>query len=138
MGGEDFTPDIHLFIMPCLLISGEEPFCFPEWVFKPAAQHGHPPPLTSTSGIAGDFVHVLYVITHFNFYWNHFIRPPRCHISSRGAFSVKEPTFRNPYSGDTVSPTLARLAVVAVGVQVCHHGPLGQGQEQRSDCRSQR
>lgn len=41
--GEDFTPDIHLFIMPRLLISGETPFCFPEPVFKPAAQHWHTP-----------------------------------------------------------------------------------------------
>lgn len=39
---------------------------------------------------------VLRVITHLKFHWNHFIRPPRCHISSRDTFSVQEPTFRKP------------------------------------------
>lgn len=36
-----------------------------------------------------DFLHVLYVITHLNFYWNHFIRALRYHISSQGAFLSK-------------------------------------------------
>lgn len=36
---EDLTPDIYLFTMPRLLISGEAPFYFPELVFKPAARY---------------------------------------------------------------------------------------------------
>lgn len=36
---EDLTPDIYLFIMPRLLISGEAPLYFPEPVFKPAARY---------------------------------------------------------------------------------------------------